>query len=81
MKKSSSLKLQQPKACIFNMQRCYVELYINPANHASWVQKCPNSGGSIAPIDFQLEKKKHKKKSSSPKSHDTELSYFMLSNV
>ena len=34
----------RPKASIFSMQHCYVELYINPANHAPGVKIGPSQG-------------------------------------
>ena len=33
------------KACIFDIQHCHVELYINPANLASGVKYGPTPGG------------------------------------
>ena len=47
------------KAFIFGRQHCYVELYINLANHAPGVKKMAPPWESIAPIDLQLEE--HKK--------------------
>ena len=65
------------KASIFGIQHCYVELYINPAKHADGIRNGPTrgEGGSIAPLDLQLE---NHKKTSSPKPYDPELSYFSL---
>ena len=40
------------KASIFSMSQCYVELYINPANHAPWVNN-GHTPGSLASIFIQ----------------------------
>ena len=37
------------KACIFDIQQCHVELYINPANHAPGVKYGPTPGVIIGP--------------------------------
>ena len=39
----------KPKACIFDMQQCHVELYINSANHVSGVKYGPTLGVIIGP--------------------------------
>ena len=46
MKKFSTL---QPHDCIFDVQQCDVELYINPANHAPGVKYGPTPGPIIRP--------------------------------
>ena len=38
----------RPKACIFGMQQCHVELYINPADHATGDKYGPTLGVIIA---------------------------------
>ena len=45
----------KPKALIFDMQHCYVELSVNHAKHSTGAKKGPRS--SLATLALQSEKK------------------------
>ena len=77
-----------PKASVFRMKHCYVELYINPANPAPGIKNVPTPGVNSF---HSLQWGKHKnnqptmgktlKQSSSLKPQGPELSYFVCSVV
>ena len=69
---------KRPKASVFGMQHCYMELKINPAKHAHVARNDPIS----VFISFHsLIIRQNIKKSSSQKPHGPEHLYFMCSYV